>query len=223
MKDVYWWSKRRIENSEKENFGDFLVPYLLEKTTNEKFRWVRPNTNKNFFGIKKKHFLLIGSILGVATEHSVIWGAGIIKSSQMVKKATFYPVRGPLTRKRLLELGCKVPEHYGDPAILIALFNKKKLGKGYRLGIVPHFVDFDIAENTYKKTKNVKIVNLLTNNPQQVIDDISSCTHILSSSLHGLIVAHALGIPAFWSRISNKLHGDDIKFTDYYMSMERIF
>lgn len=219
MIDVFWWSKRKIENSEKENFGDFLVPYLLEKTTNEMFQWVRPNSNRKFLIIKKKHFLIIGSVLGVATRHSVVWGAGIIKSSQIVKKATFYAVRGPLTRKRLLELGCNVPEYYGDPAILVAIFNRKRKSKSYCLGVVPHFVDHDVAEKTYKGIEGVKVINLLTNNPQEVIDEISACSYIISSSLHGLIVAHSLGVPALWTRISTNLHGDDIKFADYYMSM----
>jgi hypothetical protein len=37
----------------------------------------------------------------------------------------------------------------------------------------------------------------------------------VSSSLHGIIVAHAFGIPAAWLRWSDKLSGDGVKFRDH--------
>jgi hypothetical protein len=42
---------------------------------------------------------------------------------------------------------------------------------------------------------------------------------ILSSSLHGLIIANAFGRPAGWVRLSEALFGDDVKFQDYYASV----
>lgn len=219
MIDVYWWSKKIEESANAENFGDFLVPYILDHTTNEKYRWVMPNKNKILKLFKKKHYIIIGSILRRATTHSVIWGAGIIFSQAVVPKAKFLVVRGPRTRKRLLELGHKVPEKFGDPALLLALFFHQEKKSEYRLGIIPHFLDFENAKNLYKDQKDVIVINLLTNHPQEVIDQILECNLILSSSLHGLIVPHALNIPALWMRISDKLFGDDVKFHDYYESI----
>jgi hypothetical protein len=44
----------------------------------------------------------------------------------------------------------------------------------------------------------------------------------LSSSLHGLIVAHAYGIPAVWCDFADRPHaiaGDGTKFHDYFASI----
>lgn len=220
MIDVFWWSRVRENNEELENFGDCLVPYLLERTTTEKFRWIVPNKNRTLRVFKKKkHFMIIGSILRRATEHSIIWGAGIMFPNSTVPKAEFRLVRGPLTRQRLLNLGYKVPEKYGDPALLISLFKYPKADKNFKVGIVPHYLDYAEVIEIYSKNSEIKVINLLTNNPQNVIDEMMDCELLLSSSLHGIIVGHALKIPTLWMKISDKL-GDDIKFHDYYGSVK---
>lgn len=223
MIDVFWWSRVRENNEKLENFGDILVPYLLEKTTSEPFRWIIPNRNRTLriFG-KKKHYIIIGSILRRATEHSIIWGAGIMFHNSNVPKAKFLAVRGPLTRKRLLDLGYKVPEKYGDPALLISLFNPPQKHKNFKVGIIPHFLDYQEVKEKYSGNKDIKIIDLLTNEPQKIIDEMNDCEKILSSSLHGIIVGHALEIPSLWIKISEKLR-DDIKFYDYYESLNMNF
>lgn len=220
MLDVYWWSKARFENSKLENFGDALVPYLLQNSTSEEFQWVRPNTKTKFKFFKRKHYLIIGSIISAATTHSIVWGSGIIHSKEKVKKAKFLAVRGPKTRDRLLELGYELPEVYGDPALLLALFFKQQTEDiKYEYGIVPHYVDYEYVKEQYSKFENIKIINLLTDDVEDVVNQFIQCKHILSSSLHGLIVAHAFRIPALWTKVSDKLTGDDIKFQDYFSSV----
>lgn len=61
-------------------------------------------------------------------------------------------------------------------------------------------------------------------NPQDDVDfvvgQISACERILSSSLHGLIVAHSFNIP--WVRLrfsDHELGGGDFKFRDFYESI----
>ena len=54
-----------------------------------------------------------------------------------------------------------------------------------------------------------------------MIDKICSCRYIISSSLHGLILSDAYGIPNLWIRISDRVKGGDCKFLDYFSGVNR--
>jgi hypothetical protein len=79
-------------------------------------------------------------------------------------------------------------------------------------------VDYDRIKNE-NKDPNIKIINLMHSNIEEVTDAIYSCKRIVSSSLHGVIVSQAYGIPAIWTKLSNKLSGDGVKFDDYFLSV----
>jgi pyruvyltransferase len=59
----------------------------------------------------------------------------------------------------------------------------------------------------------------MTNDIEAKTIEFLACEQIISSSLHGLIVAHAYGIPAVWQKFSNQVFGDDIKYQDYMESV----
>lgn len=65
-----------------------------------------------------------------------------------------------------------------------------------KVGIVPHFVDYAFFFDNYADKYN--IIDVRTNDVEGVIDQINESEYILSSSLHGIIIAHAYGIPALW-------------------------
>ena len=54
---------------------------------------------------------------------------------------------------------------------------------------------------------------------ENFIDEVCSCQKIFSSSLHGIILAQAYGIPAQWIQITNTpIHRDaNHKFADYFL------
>lgn len=51
------------------------------------------------------------------------------------------------------------------------------------------------------------------------IDDICSCNTILSSSLHGIIIADAYEIPNAWISLDENHPDNNFKFKDYYLSV----
>jgi pyruvyltransferase len=232
----------------KENFGDVLGPYIIEHITgkeamytpllhkglnkkmiltylraiyNRKLSLRELYYNIEFLKSKKHHLLItIGSVIDWYTNPDCdIWGSGIMFRNSEITNANFYAVRGKYSQLRLKELGYKVPECIGDPALLTPLIYKATSEKKYTLGIIPHYLHY---EETLKKLNSpeILIINLL--DPiEKVIEDVYSCEKIISSSLHGIIIGHAYGIPSLWFKLSSgDIGGDDIKFADYFSSVD---
>lgn len=198
---------------EPRNFGDWVGPYLYEAITGHPPLYC-PKKRISQFGC----FMTAGSILRHLTKDDVatIWGSGIISNTDTpCRPKKVLAVRGPLTFKRLSNLGYDCPPVYGDPAILLPCFYKPNpiFRADHPIGIIPHFVDKDIWE----QQDGIVIIDP-TQPLERVIDEISSCKITFSSSLHGIIVSHAYGVPSVWIRPKNPIHGDDSKFYDYFLS-----
>lgn len=195
---VKWWT---IPN----NFGDVLTPYVLD-----------------YFGIKHQYVervddadaLCVGSIARLALPNQKVFGSGVIRKNELSNPSVDWKfVRGPLTRDNVLRCGGTCPEIYGDPALLLPLFCEESKKK-HKVGIVPHYQHY----NKGLFNSSHFVIDIVRENPLEVAREISSCEKIISSSLHGIIAAHAYGIPAAWVGWT-KLHGDGIKFHDYFQSV----
>jgi hypothetical protein len=164
--------------------------------------------------------MICGSILKKTNSKTIVWGSGIMNKNDYFKKPKkTLSVRGPITRKRFLELVYKCPKNYGDPALLLPLYYKPIKTKLYKFGIIPHYVDYEKVKKITEKNKNIIIIDIL-GNKEEIINKINQCKNILSSSLHGLIVPHAYNIPSLWVEFSNNLSGDKTKFFDYFYSVK---
>ena len=86
----------------------------------------------------------------------------------------------------------------------------------HEVGIVPHYVDYKHVE----PVAGVPIIDVRMN-WQKTIDYITNCETIVSSCLHGIIIAEAYGIPAVWVKVTDKVIGGSFKFDDYYLSTGR--
>lgn len=108
----------------------------------------------------------------------------------------------------------------GDPALLAPLLFKENFGKKYSLGIVPHWSMYSdqVFRDLSKKYPNSIIINVL-DDPLIVLRQIAQCECVVSTSLHGLIVADAFGVPNQWI-YTRSLGHSDFKFLDYYSAFD---
>jgi hypothetical protein len=194
-----WWSR----GPKPGNLGDMLTPVVLEGL-GHRVKWT-PRAGAEL--------LAIGSVVRFAEAGQTVWGSGAMwVNDRPSPKARYLAVRGPLTRDAVLRAGGECPEVYGDPALLLPLVHNTPVEPVHDLGVVPHYVD-PAPEGDWA------VISPLSGDPLSVVDQIRQCRAIVSSSLHGIIVAHAYGIPAAWVRLGNRLDGDDTKFRDYAASV----
>lgn len=203
-----------------QNLGDYLskliFEYMLEVNNIE---------NKT---TKTKHLYAVGSILLMGYQNATVWGTGFpfepgtlrgMPHRKPFRKLDVRCVRGPLTRKTLLKLGHECPENYGDPAVLMPLiYNPESTDKGNDFVIIPHY---STEESTIKQYGKDKVISMRTTDYKSVIDKIVKAERVVSSSLHGIILAEAYGVPAVFYH--DRPVRFDYKYEDWYLSTEREF
>ncbi len=216
---LFWWNEMKLQGKTKENYGDLLGKYLVEKIADKKVVWTKPS-EFSFQNIFRPIYVTIGSILTNVNEKCIVWGSGIISKEYKIKKAKFLAVRGPQTRMHLVNQGYDVPEVYGDPALLLPRYYKPEIKKEYKMGVVPHYNDFKKVSEWYENDDSILLIDLMTNSIEETTNQFLKCEKIVSSSLHGVIISHAYGIPAVWQKFSDDVFGDDIKYRDYFESVK---
>lgn len=200
------------------NFGDALnIPLtklLFRKTVIEA---------KLLLFSHVEEILLVGSSIHLANSKTIVCGAGCISPlkfpSEVPKK--ILAVRGPLTAKILRQNNFECPDIFGDPALLLPSYYNPKVKKQRKYGVIPHYVD-RYNENLRELPNNAKIIDVMCGyNWHNFVDEILECECVISSSLHGIIVADAYNIPNIWVEFSDNIDGDRFKFYDYFASVRR--
>ena len=172
----------------------------------------------------------IGSVLQNFINHKNqnrtinVWGSGFIKpktqhSEMFSSNMNFFAVRGKLTKSRISKMYNKEFDDItlGDPGLLASLLINNKIKKRYKLGIIPHFIDSHLPVfHKINSSINDSVIIDVLGDPIQTIRKMSECEAIISTSLHGLIIADSLGIPNSWCEVSKNVIGDGYKFQDYY-------
>ncbi|MDA7933542.1 polysaccharide pyruvyl transferase family protein [Akkermansiaceae bacterium] len=236
-----FWYKRL--SGKYGNFGDELGPYLIGKLSTLPIEHVPiprdglfllltylknlflgryplsmfPSVFKSLF--KRGNYITgIGSIIGWSSGSRIVWGSGILFYNEKISNGFFLAVRGQYTQRRLRNLGYEVPDVLGDPALLLPLVYHPEISKGYRLGVIPHHTHTEGLSHL-ASGDDVVVIDLL-DNVETIIRRMLSCECVISTSLHGIIVAHAYGIPALWYEYKDvQWHGSDVKFFDYFSSV----
>lgn len=210
---LYYWRQPNFIN-----FGDHLSLKLVERIAGQPVRVYSRIPNYS-----EKKLLAIGSLLSFAVNGDVIWGTGVNGKLPTNKDYPFTTldvraVRGPLTR-HFLRQECKVqcPDVYGDPALLFPyLFPefKRKEHPRYEYIIIPHYTEIKY----FPKSACPNVV-YPTEPWDQVISKILDAKFVISSSLHGIILAEAYRIPARLLRITD--NEPIFKYNDYYAGTGR--
>lgn len=209
------------------NWGDDLNYYFIRQMTG------RPVVMLHNFRLAQwmhlKNYLCIGTLLDAvnyANRETIVWGSGVSGQERtFTTPKKILSVRGRQTKAFCDRYHVECPEVYGDPALLLPLFYQPKVEKKYKLGIIPHVVDQNhpvVRELREKYTDDVLIIDLAHYHCwTDVIDQICSCEKIASSSLHGLIVSDAYGVPNCWIELTGNISGGYFKYKDYGSSVGR--
>lgn len=205
VRPVLWW----METPYPGNFGDILNPYIVEKLCG-----VPPVHAPAGQGI-----LAIGSVIKFAKPGTIVWGTGTPRMTDKLDPAADYrAVRGPLTRELVLKSGGTAPEIYGDAAMLLPLIFQPRTEKKHKLGLIRHYTHAN-EPIRLEGVHEIDIMRIGDEGIEAFLDELYECEHIVSTSLHGLIVSHAYGIPTRWATFSQgakQLPGDGTKFEDHY-------
>jgi pyruvyltransferase len=191
---TYWWRAR-------PNFGDALAPLLLRRFSHHEPVWADRDSAELF---------TIGSVLEGA-RNAVVLGSGKLYEETVPSDTNRYlAVRGPLTG---------VDGTYGDPGLLAP--ELVTVGrKTHQLGLVPHWSDRQLFIDPRFTKYNPMLIDP-AQDPLDVVRQIGSCHKIVTSSLHGAVIADAFNIPRR-TEIAPRLQsaeGGMFKFRDYNMSV----
>lgn len=194
------------------NVGDRLNFFILKMASGKTPYIVRTR--------RFPHIIPVGSILHFSSRNSVIWGSGLISQDrpQRVEFSQILALRGTFTKGAIeRQSGTCFDVPLGDPALLLPKYYQPKAPtRKFKIGIIPHYVDKDlpILEQIHGNP-TIKVISVEQNH-ESFVDEVVSCEYILSSSLHGLIIADAYKIPNAWISLSDKILGGEFKFRDYY-------
>lgn len=231
---LFWWSPRHsVREMRREirdhgrawlalgargrafrNFGDEFTRDLLKQLLGVESRWAAPQSAE---------LIGAGSILNVALEKGfagAVWGSGLRHRpiSMPRENVRFLSVRGSGTRD-LLSLPKNTP--LGDPGVLApTLLGLGAAPRAERI-FVPHFRTWNSRIGTVNmcrlEDRGFEIVrpNL---SATAMARAIAGADHVVTSSLHAFIFAHALGTPVTMVDV-DKIGEPTFKYEDYLSAL----
>lgn len=196
------------------NFGDWLSPYIFHKISSNKVIHV-----PDYGNFERKHIVGIGSIACKINKYSHVFGTGIHTIKDNINPgANFHFVRGPYTRKRLIECGGRKVDIFGDMGFVMSkLYPKKLLEEQYEVLLVRHLIHQDLPLNLPEYIHEFPINASGSQSIESFIDKILGSRVVITSAMHCYIVCKSYGIPCAlidFKDAKRNLFGDGIKFLD---------
>ncbi len=213
------------------NFGDEISPLLvkrmLDRNGNNDVSVMLPEPGR-------AKLLAIGSILQLARNGDVVWGAGVnaktwVRNLETNKLIDVRLVRGPLTKAAILQHGITCPDRFGDPVLAFPMLFQQEIDAAAEVAgerfpnakvlYIPNLNDERFADQ--RQVQNDPRVSYLSpgEDPFVIAHLISRAEVVISSSLHGLVLADAFGVP---SRPVLSWFEPLFKYLDYYAGTGRV-
>jgi pyruvyltransferase len=195
------WGRPALRGRPLDNFGDLLGPLIVRELVTE--LGLRPAK-------ERRRLLAIGSVLHFGRPGDVVWGAGRnAKAGAPPDGLDVRAVRGPRT-------AADYPDAVvgGDPALLLGGLRPDLLVDPARrtgVAVVPNLNELvEVSDRRAVVSPRAPLA--------QVLRSIARSRLVVGSSLHGVIVAEALGVPA---RAVRAVAEPAFKYEDYYLATGR--
>ncbi|MFQ3612352.1 MAG: polysaccharide pyruvyl transferase family protein [Cyanobacteriota bacterium] len=226
---LYFWNPKRRRwkgrfgknlpfYSRPNNFGDLLGPLIVERVLAQRgvTRKIRTTGDPDS---ANQSLLTVGSILHFAKNGDIIWGSGrngkISSEEHRFSNLDVRMLRGPLTHVFLAERGVFAPKIFGDPGLLVGyLFPEYLALRNTRIHKIT------VISNLNDGILNVQPTMLKspTDSLSSILRRIAQSELVISSSLHGIVVAEAFGVPV---RVLKSSAEPSFKYEDYFLGTGR--
>lgn len=197
------------------NVGDKLG-HTIPIYYSQKFKKITPLV----YGTKepKPEFTLVtcGSLLNQRFPNGIILGTGIASVQKIPNETRNYiGVRGPLSAKCVYDNHSIQPKIVSDPGLLCSKIFPIRIEKKRKIGVFLHKSDLALSS----AFSEFESITNYAKDPIDAIRFISECEIVLTSSLHGCVIAHSFNIPAIPFIGLGNVIGGDFKFIDYFKSI----
>lgn len=193
------------------NFGDLFGRFWLET----EFPYATVENSR-----VAPRLLTVGSIAHKIQPGDVIVGSGVRTRESCAREVAsaglFFGLRGPLSYEVLSELGCDLTtlQFLADPGLLVSKYLTGPVGETDGVLVIPHYADW---VRVRKQNRGRFALLSPDAEPLAIAARIRKADVVVSSSLHGLIFAHSLGVP--WVRLRGNTREPEFKFLDFYLSV----
>lgn len=149
----------------------------------------------------------------LAKDGDLVWGSGVngkVRDDQHdAERLDVRAVRGPQTARWLRNRGIECPDVFGDPGLLVASLLPELAAqeKSSTVAFVPNMHDHSAWSTVDGTLVNPKAA------VEDVVAAITGAEVVVASSLHGIVIAEAFGLPAVRVVSSSE---PDFKYRDYY-------
>ena len=218
-----------------KNFGDELNVHLINRLV----KILNLNIKINFINLSQtqiydktlKTFSFLGSIMHSLPPNVDVIGTGVNPNyNNICNSLNIISLRGELSKNYLIkEHGYKIGDIvFGDPALLIPRLFPEWLEplpmyNNCEIGLIPHFNDIPHVKEYINTFNNLNIEICYPNQDAlTVINFIRTKKTIISSSLHGIIVAEMLNKNVKWIMYDASLASEgEHKYLEYFNSTGR--